>query len=123
MYKSKSSICWIFNYCSFIKFASIPFLLSAFAGDNEFDAVTIAEVLDHLFEDYIALKEIRRVLKDDGVLIVTVPFYSNGAEYHVRIHSDKTVKRLLKYCGFEIENFIYKGGHFLQFPDMGLILF
>jgi len=87
--------------------------------DREFDAVIIAEVLEHLFEDYIALKEIRRVLKDDGVLIVTVPFYSDGAEYHVRIHSDKTIKRLLEYCGFQIENFIYRRGPFLTISPYG----
>ncbi|ACV24341.1 class I SAM-dependent methyltransferase [Methanocaldococcus fervens] len=88
-------------------------------NDKEFDAVIIAEVLEHLFEDFIALKEIRRVLKDDGILIVTVPFYSDGAEYHVRIHSDKTIKRLLKYCGFQIEDFIYKGGLFITISPYG----
>lgn len=80
--------------------------------DSFFDGVVLAEVIEHLFEDYVALNEIRRILKDDGVLVITVPYISNRqdeAPYHVRVHTRKTIERLLAYCGFRIEEHFYRG--------------
>lgn len=80
--------------------------------DQFFDAVIVAEVMEHLFEDVDALREIRRILKDDGALIVTVPYFSNiqdMPEYHVRVHSRKTMNRLLNYVGFEVRDHFYRG--------------
>jgi len=77
-----------------------------------FDGVVLAEVVEHLFEDYVALNEIYRILKDDGVLVITVPYFSNvqdNPEYHVRIHSGKTIRRLLQHSGFAIETHFYRG--------------
>lgn len=41
--------------------------------DNYFDCVISSEVLEHLDDDDIAVKELYRVLKPDGTLVVTVP--------------------------------------------------
>ncbi len=41
--------------------------------DNYFDFVICSEVLEHLKDDRKALKEIKRVLKPKGTLIITVP--------------------------------------------------
>jgi SAM-dependent methyltransferase len=41
--------------------------------DNFFDAVTFTEVIEHLEDHRKILKEINRVLKKDGVLVVTTP--------------------------------------------------
>lgn len=49
------------NYCS------LPY------DDNFFDAITFTEVIEHLEDHRKILKEINRVLKKDGVLIVTTP--------------------------------------------------
>lgn len=75
-----------------------------------FDAVLLAEVLEHLVEDWIALREAYRVLKDDGALIVTVPLYQDEPLYHVRIHSPRTILRLLATTGFSVSQLIYRGG-------------
>ncbi len=40
---------------------------------------------------------------------MTVPFYHDKPEYHFRIHSPKTIRRLLEYAGFEIERWTYRG--------------
>lgn len=40
---------------------------------NSFDGVILSEVLEHLDQEQLALKEIRRVLKPGGFLLVTVP--------------------------------------------------
>lgn len=41
--------------------------------DNTFDAVIISEVLEHLDDDVLALREAYRVLKPGGVVVITVP--------------------------------------------------
>ena len=43
--------------------------------DNSFDACLSLDVLEHIQDDTSALKEIRRVLKPGGVLLLTVPAY------------------------------------------------
>jgi ubiquinone/menaquinone biosynthesis C-methylase UbiE len=42
-------------------------------GDGELDNVTAMEVLEHITEVREALREIRRVLKPGGVLVMTTP--------------------------------------------------
>ncbi|MHA1694074.1 MAG: class I SAM-dependent methyltransferase [Candidatus Helarchaeota archaeon] len=42
-------------------------------NDKYFDKIICAEVLEHVFDFNIAVKEIRRVLKDGGEFIITVP--------------------------------------------------
>jgi O-antigen/teichoic acid export membrane protein/SAM-dependent methyltransferase len=78
--------------------------------DGMFDAVVMAEVIEHVVRDYDALKECRRVLRDNGVLVLTVPFYHDDPEWHVRIHSPQSIRRLLEACGFRIVEYIEKGG-------------
>lgn len=52
--------------------------------DNSFDAVLCSEVIEHVPNPILALKEITRVLKKDGYLILTAPFVSatHFAPYH-----------------------------------------
>ena len=59
-------------------------------ADQKFDVVTCSEVLEHLYQPLRSLKELRRILKDDGCLIVTVP---NGD----RISIDKVIKNKKKF--------------------------
>jgi SAM-dependent methyltransferase len=80
-----------------------------FAG-RSFEVVLMAEVLEHLIDDAAALAEARRVLRDDGRLVVSVPFYSDEPEYHVRLHSPRTIRRLLNCAGFEPVAYLERGG-------------
>jgi len=41
--------------------------------DESFDCVTVLDVLEHIYDQDFVLREIKRVLKNRGVLIVTVP--------------------------------------------------
>ncbi|MCS7093221.1 MAG: class I SAM-dependent methyltransferase [Patescibacteria group bacterium] len=41
--------------------------------DNYFDLIICSEVIEHLKDDVGALRELKRVLKDKGYLIITVP--------------------------------------------------
>jgi SAM-dependent methyltransferase len=42
--------------------------------DEKFDFVIIAEVLEHLYAPHLGIENIYKVLKDNGVLILTTPF-------------------------------------------------
>jgi SAM-dependent methyltransferase len=44
-------------------------------ADGYFDCVLAMDVLEHLPEEQYVLSELKRVLKKDGVLIITVPAY------------------------------------------------
>ncbi len=41
--------------------------------DETFDAVLLSEILEHVDRDVDALREVRRVLKPDGLALITVP--------------------------------------------------
>ena len=79
-------------------------------ADQTFDVVLMAEVLEHIWNDFRAVHEARRVLRDDGRLIVTVPFFHDIPEYHIRIHSPRTIHRLLSAGGFHVTDYIERGG-------------
>jgi SAM-dependent methyltransferase len=42
--------------------------------DNEFDSIIVNEVFEHVFNPTDFLQEINRVLKPEGILLMTVPF-------------------------------------------------
>jgi SAM-dependent methyltransferase len=75
-----------------------------------FDAAVMAEVVEHLPEDYRALREVREVIRDEGCLVLTVPYYHDAEPTHVRIHSPASIERLLQAAGWEIVRYIEKGG-------------
>jgi SAM-dependent methyltransferase len=74
-----------------------------------FDAVVMAEVVEHLPEDFGALQRIRDVLMEDGVLVLTVPYYNDSTPTHIRIHSPASVERLLQAAGWEVAGYVEKG--------------
>lgn len=78
--------------------------------NDSFDAVLIGEVLEHLKDDVQALINIRRILKDDGKLIVSIPFYNDWEEGHMRIHSPESGKRLLRMGGFNVKDYLERPG-------------
>lgn len=75
-----------------------------------FDLVILGEVLEHLRDDYNALNNIKKVLKDDGYLIVSLPFYNDWEEGHMRIHSKISGERLLNISGFRVIDYLERPG-------------
>jgi len=52
-------------------------------GEREFDVVTMIHSLEHVPNPRLVMREVRRILKDNGVLIVVVPnFASWSSESH-----------------------------------------
>jgi len=75
---------------------------------EKFDVVTVLDVVEHVQEDKAVLKEIWRVLKPNGMIVVTVPAYQflwsqhDIASSHVRRYNSRTITKVLKDSQFEI---------------------
>lgn len=82
--------------------------------DNKsFDVVFCSNVLEHVFSPHLLLLEIWRVLKDDGLVILFVPRYSNyflvskffkdyASDDHINAFSIGTLSFLLQRSGFHV---------------------
>lgn len=71
-------------------------------GDGYFSAVTCMECLEHVINPYNVVREIKRVLKKNGYVFVTVPYKKNCESLtHVR-HFDENSLYSLFYIDFEI---------------------
>jgi len=53
--------------------------------DNFFDVIIAADVLEHLEDDAVALREWKRILKNNGRLIITVPAFDFLWSHHDEI--------------------------------------
>jgi SAM-dependent methyltransferase len=65
--KTQTKANWLFSISEFLPFK-----------DSTFDTVVLAEVLEHLVNPEIALREIVRVTKNKGRIIITVPDEENS---------------------------------------------
>ncbi|MEB2308207.1 MAG: methyltransferase domain-containing protein [Candidatus Brocadiaceae bacterium] len=72
--------------------------------DNEFDSVIANEVFEHVFNSDNFLREIHRVLKPGGILLITVPFVWDEHEqpYDFARYTSFGLRHLLEKSGFEI---------------------
>ena len=79
--------------------------------DNKFDAVVMAEVMEHLYEPRDGLKEIHRVMKPEGVFTGSVPHadgglgrtHVTGGDFHQSIFETEELKNLLSEFFEEVE--------------------
>lgn len=73
-------------------------------NDNEFDSLLCNQVLEHVFNPDEFLGELRRVLKPDGKLLLTVPFVWDEHEqpYDYARYSSFGLNALFKKNGFNI---------------------
>ena len=83
--------------------------------DKFFDIVAMRHTLEHLYEPRIALKEVHRILKDDGYLRIEVPNIESLSHktsgnkwsgfyvpWHLYYFSKETLASLLSQEGFEV---------------------
>jgi len=81
--------------------------------DELFDIVLALDVIEHIEEDLSAIKELNRVLKSGGILIITVPAFQilwtshDLAVHHKRRYTRPELLNILKLGGFEIEKATY----------------
>lgn len=75
------------------------------------DCVVITEVLEHIFEPKVVLRELHRILKPGGIIIGTVPFIVSEHEepHDFYRYTYFCLKRLFEDIGFEIVRLDYVG--------------
>jgi len=67
-------------------------------ADNTFDIVVALDVFEHIKEDVASMKEIARILKKGGKLILNVPAFMSLFSYH-----DEAFEHLRRYRANEIK--------------------
>lgn len=93
---------------------SIPF------KDFSFDFVCAMDIIEHLNNDIISVREFYRVLRRNGILLLTVPAFMFlwGSHDEINIHKKryniKEISNIIRRTGFKIEKLSYF--NFLLFP-------
>jgi ubiquinone/menaquinone biosynthesis C-methylase UbiE len=93
---------------------------------GQFDLVTMLDVLEHIREDGAALKEVARVVKPGGYVVVTVPasmaLWSDWdvALHHYRRYDRPSLRQLFEQCG-ELEICHLNYTNTLVFPLVWLV--
>lgn len=81
--------------------------------DESLDAVTLLDVLEHVEDQKKALDEIHRVLKKEGLVLITVPAYQFLFSYwdkmlgHFRRYNQQDLTKILLNNGFVIKKISY----------------
>ena len=89
--------------------------------DGSFDGVICGEVLEHIEEDYLVVEELNRVLKKNGVCVVTVPAnpklwdFNDELSGHVRRYNKNQLVKLFEKHGFKVEKINYYGFPLMRF--------
>ena len=87
--------------------AELPF------EDGSFDLVTALDVVEHLDDDAAAFREMRRVLRPGGLLLVTVPAHrflwgdQDEVNLHRRRYSSAELRDRLASSGFDVLRLSY----------------
>jgi SAM-dependent methyltransferase len=101
---------WAYHAIDYVSdIAAIP------VEDESFDAVLCTEVLEHVPEPIAALREMSRVLKPGGTLLLTAPFTAglHQEPYHFYSgFSPHFYRRVLPECGIDVAGIERNGGFF-----------
>ena len=77
-------------------------------ADGTFDIISACDVLEHCFDPKGAFREMHRVLKDDGRIVIEIPFESEFAEnvthgHCYLYHNAENVAALVSEAGLRVE--------------------
>ena len=87
--------------------SSLPF------GDGSFDLVTALDVVEHLDDDVAAFREMKRVLRPGGQILVTVPAHrflwgdQDEVNMHKRRYNARELRDRLVESGFDVLRISY----------------
>lgn len=108
---------------NFSKIDIISDIISIPVSSGSYDAVLCVEVLEHLPRPLDALKELSRVLKRNGSLILTAPFSSlthYSPHYYYSGFSENFYKVNLPRLGFKLDE-IYMYGNYFEYFALELV--
>lgn len=91
--------------------------------DNSFDVILCTEVLEHVPEPIQAIKEISRILKPQGLLIMTAPLGSGLHQQPYHFYGGYTpywYQKFLADAGFEQISIVPNGGFFQHYTQESL---
>lgn len=77
-------------------------------GDGRFDLVSLFDTLEHIPEEVAALREVRRVLRPGGLVLISVPAYqwlwsqNDRIAHHCRRYTRGRLERALRDAGLEV---------------------
>lgn len=80
---------------------------------EEFDAIGMFDVLEHLQKDVIALRQVYEILKPGGKLFITVPAHQwlwcrdDAIASHKRRYSKKSLLHTVEASGFQVQEIQY----------------
>ena len=81
--------------------------------DGTFDLVTALDVVEHMDDDLVGLREMRRVLRPGGRVLLFVPTFmflwglQDDVSNHRRRYRLPELRRVLEQAGFEVERTTY----------------
>ena len=81
--------------------------------DGTFDLVTALDVVEHLDDDLAGLRELRRVLRPNGYVLLFVPTFmflwgvQDDVSNHRRRYRLSELRRIVQKAGFEVERTTY----------------
>ncbi len=81
-------------------------------GENEFDLVLSLEVLEYIASPQKMFNEIFRVLKDNGILLLSAPLLSSGFHKDLYRFTEPALKSLIESAGFTIKKIRPVGGYY-----------
>jgi SAM-dependent methyltransferase len=89
-------------------------------SNASFDLVTCTDVLEHITNDDSTVREINRVLKPGGYVLITVPAFQSlwghqdEVSHHLRRYTRRDIEKIVTKEGFEIlESFYFNWIMFL----------
>jgi len=108
--------------------------------DNKYNLIICFHILEHVIDDLKAMKELYRVLNNEGTLIIQTPFKEGniyedysiiseieklkhfGQEDHVRVYSIEGLKNRLESIGFSIKVLNFRKDDYYGFSENETIL-
>ena len=83
-------------------------------ADNTFDAAVCTQVLEHLAEPEAVLREIQRVLKPGGILVLVAPqsWHEHQIPHDYFRYTSFGLRHLLGKAGYQVDTMIPLGGYF-----------
>lgn len=106
-----------FCFCKFktAQFFTVPENDPDKITEEKFDIVMSSHVIEHVADDAVLLKVMKKRLKDDGHLVLFAPIEEpNYIPFHVRNYSLETLRKTVENAGFEIvfsEGSMHINGH------------